>query len=155
MEIEADFTLRIKYTRIKEIIKQINILMPKSNNNDPQQICLVMQNINNVNEYNQRLNVLSNESNQYRNKIEELDKKINDLKEWTDTNYTPRNSSGGGDTPSQYVTQSDLNTASNNLKDWTNANYVPRNSVSDLSLYAKIADVNTAFSQLSTAIEGV
>ena len=30
----------------------------------------------NVNEYNQRLNVLSNENNQYRNKIEELDKMI-------------------------------------------------------------------------------
>lgn len=28
----------------------------------------------NVNEYNQRLNILSNENNQYRNKIEELDK---------------------------------------------------------------------------------
>lgn len=34
-------------------IKQINILMTKSNNNDPGKICLVMQNINNVNEYKQ------------------------------------------------------------------------------------------------------
>lgn len=122
--------------------------------------------IDSVSEKDKSLTDKNDESNKKLDKVndtvkertpsdEELDKKINDLKEWTDTNYTPRNSSGGGDTPSQYVTQSDLNTASNNLKDWTNENYVPRNSVSDLSLYAKIVDVNTAFSQLATAIEGV
>ena len=46
-------------------IKQINILMPKSNNNDSQQICLVMQNINNVNEYKQSPLFIINTSQTY------------------------------------------------------------------------------------------
>lgn len=79
----------------------------------------------------------------------DVDKKINDLKDWTDEYYVPR---GSISDPSQYVTKSDLNTNNNALKDWTNNNYVPK---TDLSLYAKISDVNTAFSQLATAIEGV
>lgn len=50
-------------------IKQINILMPKSNRSsqseDPQQICLVMQNINNVNEYKQSPLFIINTSQTY------------------------------------------------------------------------------------------
>ena len=46
-------------------IKQINILMTKSNNSDPQQICLVMQNINNVNEYKQSPLFIVNTSQTY------------------------------------------------------------------------------------------
>lgn len=46
-------------------IKQINILIPKSNNEDPQQICLVMQNINNVNEYKQSPLFIINTSQTY------------------------------------------------------------------------------------------
>ena len=59
-------------------IKQINILMPKSNNNgdfvlqnrssqseDPEKICLVMQNINNVNEYKQSPLFIINTSQTY------------------------------------------------------------------------------------------
>ena len=59
-------------------IKQINILKTKSNNNedfvlqnrssqseDPQQICLVMQNINNVNEYKQSPLFIINTSQTY------------------------------------------------------------------------------------------
>ena len=46
-------------------IKQINILMTKSKNKDPQQICLVMQNINNVNEYKQSPLFIINTSQTY------------------------------------------------------------------------------------------
>lgn len=50
-------------------IKQINILKTKSNRSsqseDPQQICLVMQNINNVNEYKQSPLFIINTSQTY------------------------------------------------------------------------------------------
>ena len=46
-------------------IKQINILMTKSNNKDPEKICLVMQNINNVNENNQSPLFIINTSQTY------------------------------------------------------------------------------------------
>ena len=74
----------------------------------------------------------------------EIDSKINDLKDWIDNNYTPRSDM------SNYAKTSDIN----DLKDWTNNNYVPRSEL-DLSSYAKIADVNTAFNELANAIEGV
>lgn len=65
-----------------------------------------------------------------------------------------------------------LNNYDNNLKDWTNDtldnydsnlkkwigdNYVPKSGSGgiDLSAYAKIVDVNNAFSELATALEGV
>lgn len=65
-----------------------------------------------------------------------------------------------------------LNNYDNNLKDWTNDtldnydynlkkwigdNYLPKSGSGgiDLSAYAKIVDVNNAFSELATAIEGV
>ena len=74
----------------------------------------------------------------------EIDSKINDLKDWTNNNYTPRSDM------SNYAKTSDINA----LKDWTNNNYVPRSEL-DLSSYAKIADVNTAFNELANVIEGV
>lgn len=46
-------------------IKQINILMTKSKNEDPQQICLVMQNINNMNERKQSPLFIINTSQTY------------------------------------------------------------------------------------------
>lgn len=46
-------------------IKQINILMTKSKNEDPQQICLVMQNINNMNERKQSPLFIINTSKTY------------------------------------------------------------------------------------------
>ena len=46
-------------------IKQINILMTKSNNKYPEKICLVMQNINNVNENNQSPLFIINTSQTY------------------------------------------------------------------------------------------
>ena len=88
----------------------------------------------------------------------EINTKINDLKGWTDTNYVPKTglSQTVNDlkdwTDTNYTPRSELTQTVNDLKEWTDTNYVPKN---DLSLYAKIADVNTAFSQLATAIEGV
>ena len=54
-----------------------------------------------------------------------------------------------------YPSNDDVDNKINDLKDWTDNNYVPRNSISDLSAYAKIVDVNNAFSELASAIEGV
>ena len=65
-----------------------------------------------------------------------LDNYDNNLKDWTN------------DTLDNYDT---------NLKKWIGSNYVPKSGSGsiDLSPYAKIADVNTAFSELATALEGV
>lgn len=46
-------------------IKQINILIPKSNNYDPKQVCLVMTNINNMNERKQSPLFIINTDQQY------------------------------------------------------------------------------------------
>ena len=46
-------------------IKQINILMPKSNNSDPKQVCLVMTNVNNMNERKQSPLFIINTSQTY------------------------------------------------------------------------------------------
>ena len=46
-------------------IKQINILMPKSNNSDPKQVCLVMTNVNNMNERKQSPLFIINTDQQY------------------------------------------------------------------------------------------
>ena len=51
-----------------------------------------------------------------------------------------------------YPSNDDVDTKINDLKEWTNTNY---SSKTDLSEYAKIVDVNTAFEQLASAIEGV
>lgn len=75
--------------------------------------------------------------NDYTPTDKSINNKINDLKNWTDDNYLPR---------------TDFNSGINDLKTWTGTNYA---SKTDLSEYAKIADVNSAFSELATAIEGV
>lgn len=65
------------------------------------------------------------------------------------------------DLDESYPTYEDVNNKldnyDTNLKDWIYDNYVPKSGSGsiDLSAYAKIADVNTAFSELATAIEGV
>ena len=46
-------------------IKQINILIPKSNNPDPKQVCLVMTNVNNMNERKQSPLFIINTSQTY------------------------------------------------------------------------------------------
>ena len=75
--------------------------------------------------------------NDYTPTDKSINNKINDLKNWTDDNYLPR---------------TDFDSGINDLKTWTGTNYA---SKTDLSEYAKIADVNSAFSELATAIEGV
>lgn len=80
---------------------------------------------------------------------EDLNTSIQDVKDWVADNYEP--SSEIGDL-SNYATKDDLNATSNDLKNWTNTNYTPK---TDLSAYAKIVDVNTAFNEIATAIEGV
>ena len=60
-----------------------------------------------------------------------------------------------------YPTYNDVNNKldnyDNNLKKWIGDNYIPKSGSGgiDLSEYAKIVDVNTAFSELATALEGV
>lgn len=51
----------------------------------------------------------------------------------------------------------DVDNKLNDLKDWANDKFLPMGSDGsvDLSAYAKIVDVNTAFSELATALEGV
>ena len=46
-------------------IKQINMLIPKSNNSDPKQVCLVMTNVNNMNERKQSPLFIINTDQQY------------------------------------------------------------------------------------------
>ena len=71
---------------------------------------------------------------------EDVDNKLDDfetgLKDWT------------SDTLDNY---------DSNLKKWIGDNYVPKSGSGsiDLSAYAKIVDVNTAFRELATALEGV
>ena len=54
-------------------------------------------------------------------------------------------------------TNNTLDNYDTNLKKWIGDNYVPKSGIGsiDLSEYAKIADVNTAFNELATALEGV
>ena len=92
--------------------------------------------------------------------INDLGQKLTDnndtLKQWVSDNFTPLTSSDGGTVDlSDYAKNADVDTKINDLKDWTDTNYVPRNSISDLSAYAKIVDVNNAFSELATALGGL
>lgn len=80
---------------------------------------------------------------QVRDELDEVDNKFNDfetnLKDWANDTFLPMGADGSVDL-SDYVKQSDL------------AKYPTK---MDLSEYAKIVDVNTAFSELATALEGV
>ena len=69
-----------------------------------------------------------------------VSQQIDDAKTWTGNNYVPNET---------------LDTKINDLKTWTDDNYVQKGSSSDLSEYAKIADVNTAFNELATALGGL
>lgn len=80
----------------------------------------------------------------------------NELKNWVSDHFTPLTSSDGGTVDlSDYAKNADVDTKINDLKNWTDNNYVPRNSTSDLSVYAKIVDVNNAFDELATALGGL
>lgn len=91
---------------------------------------------------------------------------ISDEKSLTDKNEDSNKKSDEIEkTVKEYTpSDNDLNSAINKLKDWTDEYYVPRSSVydptqyvthTDLSAYAKIADVNSAFNELSTALGGL
>ena len=97
-----------------------------------------------------KVDQVKNELNESYPSNDEVDNKINDLKDLVLDNFYP--ATGGEIDLSDYAKNADVDTKINDLKDWTNTNY---QSKTDLSEYAKIADVNTAFSELASAIEGV
>lgn len=83
---------------------------------------------------------------------DDINDKVNDIKEWADQRYLKE--SDLSDYPkksdlSEYPKKSDL---SEYPKKSELSNYATK---TDLSEYAKIADVNAAFEQLATALEGV
>ena len=96
---------------------------------------------------------IKNELNEDYTTYNDVNNTVKDLKDWVSDNFYP--ATGGNVDLSDYAKNADVDTKINDLKDWTNDNYVPRNSTSDLSAYAKIVDVNNAFSELATALEGV
>ena len=57
----------------------------------------------------------------------------------------------------QYTTNTDVNAKINNLKDWVDSNYLAKGEGGnvDLSDYALIEDVNSAFNELASALQGV
>ena len=73
------------------------------------------------------------------------------VKNWVSDNFYPKTGSGSIDL-SDYAKNDDVDTKINDLKNWTDTNY---SSKTDLSEYAKIVDVNTAFSELATALGGL
>lgn len=81
---------------------------------------------------------------------EDVNNEVKDLKDWVSDNFYP--ATGGEVDLSDYAKNADVDTKLNDLKNWTNTNYT---SKTDLSAYAKIVDVNNAFSELATALEGV
>ena len=93
----------------------------------------------------------------------DLDKKVSDLKKWTDDTINGNNDTlfYNNKSPIKYWVSNEIsdnndtlfNNDNSTIKDWVRNNFP--SSTADLSAYAKIADVNTAFNQLATAIEGV
>lgn len=81
----------------------------------------------------------------------------NDLDESYPTYEDVNNKLANHDNNLKDWTNDTLDNYDNNLKKWIDSNYVPKSGSGsiDLSTYAKIADVNTAFSELATALEGV
>lgn len=57
----------------------------------------------------------------------------------------------------QYTTNTDVDTKINNLKDWVDDNYCSKNVSGDIDLtrYALIEDVNSAFDELASALQEV
>ena len=68
------------------------------------------------------------------------------LKDWTNTKF------GDTDTAIKDWTNNQISDNTNAIKDWTSNNF-PTNT--DLSEYAKITDVNSAFNSLATALGGL
>lgn len=81
----------------------------------------------------------------------------NDLDESYPTYEDVNNKLDNYDNNLKNWTNDTLDNYDSNLKKWIDSNYLPKSGSGsiDLSPYAKIADVNTAFSELATALEGV
>ena len=86
-----------------------------------------------------------------------INKVKNDLDESYPTYDDVNNKLDNYDNNLKDWTNNKLNDYDNNLKKWIGDNYLPKSGSGtiDLSEYAKIVDVNTAFNQLATVIEGV
>ena len=81
----------------------------------------------------------------------------NDLDESYPTYEDLNNNLNNYDNNLKEWTNDTLDNYDNDLKKWIDSNYVPKSGSGsiDLSPYAKIADVNTAFNELAKALEGV
>ena len=72
------------------------------------------------------------------------------LKDWTNTKF------GDTDTAIKDWTNNQISNNNNALKNWVSDNFYPATGGEvDLSAYAKIADVNSAFESLATALGGL
>ena len=107
----------------------------------------------NDDQYQEEFDNVNKEIDKINTDIGDINQGMDDIKQWVSDNFYP--ATGGEVDLSDYAKTADVDTKINDLKGWTDNNYVPRNSVSDLSAYAKIVDVNNAFDELATAIEGV
>lgn len=128
-------------TKINLSLPNVNFNIDKtitSNNNDNKNDIEHVK--NELNEEYPTYDVVDNKFNDFEN----------DLKDWVSENFYP--ATGGSVDLSDYAKKDDVDAKMNELKDWTNTNYP---SKTDLSEYAKILDVNNAFDDLATAIEGV
>ena len=96
-------------------------------------------------------------------KDSEINKKIDNLKDWTNDTISGNNDTlfYNNDSPIKDWVSNEIsdnndtlfNNDNSTIKKWVRNNFP--SSTADLSAYAKIADVNKAFDQLATAIEGV
>ena len=96
-------------------------------------------------------------------KDSEINKKIDNLKDWTNDTISGNNDTlfYNNDSPIKDWVSNEIsdnndtlfNNDNSTIKKWVRNNFP--SSTADLSAYAKIADVNKAFNQLATAIEGV
>lgn len=103
----------------------------------------------------------------------DFDSGIEELKDWTNTKFGDNDTAIKDWTNNQISdnnnamfnndnsiikdwTNGQISDNTNNLKDWVSDNFYPASGGEvDLSEYAKIADVNTAFNELATALGGL
>ena len=104
----------------------------------------------------------------------DFDSGIEELKDWTNTKFGDNDTAIKDWTNNQISdnnnamfnndnsiikdwTNGQISDNTNNLKDWVSDNFYPKSGSGsiDLSEYAKIADVNTAFNELATALGGL
>ena len=83
--------------------------------------------------------------------IEDFSKGLTGIKNWTNDKLNTY------DTGIKNWTNDQISTNTNDLKNWVSDNFFPKpeSGSIDLSEYAKIADVNSAFESLATALGGL